>query len=66
MHYCLILFVQFVVHCIILIPAIRHVSLVVKTLVYQPMDWGSNPNKGNFFFQKNAKISECIYAYLAW
>ena len=46
------------------------VSLVVKTLVYQPMDRGLNPDEGKFFhfyfFQKNAKISECIYAYLAW
>ena len=43
---------------------------MVKTLVYQPMDRGSNPDEGKFFFffffQKNAKISECIYAYLAW
>ena len=44
---------------------------MVKTLVYQPMDRGSNPDEGSFFFfffffQKNAKISECIYAYLAW
>ena len=43
---------------------------MVKTLVYQHMDWGSNPDEGKFFFffffQKNAKMSECIYAYLAW
>ena len=44
---------------------------MVKTLVYQPMDRGSNPDEGKFFFfffflKKNAKISECIYAYLAW
>ena len=39
---------------------------MVKTLVYQSMDPGLNPGVGkNFFFQKNAKISRCIYASLA-
>ena len=49
-----------------LITAIRLGGLVVKTFVYQPMDLGSNPGKGNFFFfQKNAKIYRRIYASLA-
>ena len=51
-----------------LITAIRLGGLVVKTLVYQPMDPGSNPGVGKFFFfffQKNAKISRRIYASLA-
>ena len=47
-----------------LITAIRLGGLVVKTFVYQPTDPGSNPGKGNFFFQKNAKLSRRIYASL--
>ena len=37
-------------HKLLLITAIRLGSLVVKTLVYQPMDRGSSPDEGNFFF----------------
>ena len=50
-----------------LIIAIRLGGLVVKTFVYQPMDPGSNPGEGKFFFffQKNAKISRRIYVSLA-
>ena len=40
--------------------------LRVKTFVYQPMDPGSNPSQGKFFFfQINTKLSRCIYASLA-
>ena len=53
-----------------LITAMRLGGLVVKTLVYQSMDPGSNPGVGKFFFfffffKKNAKISRRIYASLA-
>ena len=51
-----------------LITAIRLGGLAVKTFVYQPMDPGLNPGKGKFFllfFQKNAKISQRIYASMA-
>ena len=49
-----------------LITALRLVGLVVKTFVYQPMDPGSNPSQGNFFFfQINTKLSRRIYASLA-
>ena len=45
-----------------LITAIRLGGLVVKTVVYQPMDPGSNPGEGNFFFFK--KTLKSLDAYM--
>ena len=46
-----------------LITAIRLGGLVVKTLVYQPMDPGSILAEANFFFSKK-KTFKSINAYM--
>ena len=46
-----------------LIIAIRLGGLVVKTFVYQPMDPGSNPGVGKFFFFSK-KMLKSLDAYM--
>ena len=46
-----------------LISAIGLGGLVVKTLVYQPMDRGSNPDEGKFFFFPK-KTLKSLNAYM--